>query len=137
MGSGTCSTEVTFIKLTTNFLGDADCFKPMVYSEELEMPPDRDLLGEYAESKMQMLGEFITTCKHGKRVDTPNVELCSECDKVYDPSRPEKIPYNIKIQLLKRQIKCARIDLSEIKRKINETKNRIYGMEHPSGSSNP
>ena len=54
LGSGTCNTEVTFIKLTTNFLGDGESSNTMVYSEELEMPPDRDLLGEYAESKLQM-----------------------------------------------------------------------------------
>ncbi len=83
----------------------------MVYSEDLEMPPDQDSIGEYAESKS---GEFITVCKHGRRIDGDIVELCPKCEKVYDPSRPEKIPYNIKILMLRKQIKCARIDLGEI-----------------------
>ena len=102
----------------------------MVLSEDLEMPPDQDCVPEYTENTD---GEFITVCKHGKSVDGSVVELCSKCEKVYDPSRPEKIPYNIKILMLKSQVRCARADLSEIKKKINVNKNRIYGIEHTPG----
>ena len=72
-------------------------------------------------------------CKHGKSVDGSVVELCSKCEKVYDPSSPEKIPHEFRILILKKQIKCARDDLSEIKKKIAENKNRIYGIEHSPG----
>ena len=102
----------------------------MVLSEDLEMPPDQDCVPEYTESTK---GEFITVCKHGKSVDGSIVELCSKCEKVYDPSRPEKIPYYIKIKMVKAQIRCARADLGEIKKKIDENKVRIYGIEHPQG----
>ena len=113
-GSSTCSMEVIFPQLDPLtiyfYIGDADCFKAMVYSEDLEMPPDQDLQRDYLEKGGEKL---ITVCKHGRKMDIRSgiVELCPKCEKVYDSSRPEKIPYNIKILLLKKQIKCARIDL--------------------------
>ena len=67
----------------THFLGDEYAEKKMVYSEELNMPPENE---QDYDNILHPSGKgirYVKQCVHGKRTDGYIVHMCLKCNKVY------------------------------------------------------